>query len=105
MKLIKWLVFLSINISSIYAFNIDDLLHPTAHAGGSYIITHSAEVVCRQISDWNKTTCSIVGGLIAMGAGIAVEMTQSESKSNHARSYIENASGIMLAIGVIHVDF
>lgn len=99
------LLTISLMITNSYAFNSDDLLHPVAHGAGSYLLTHSAEVACRKVSNMGKTTCSIIGGLIATTAGIAVELTQHESNRDHAKSLIENGAGVVLAIGVIHLDF
>ena len=103
--LIKSMVMIALfSITYVYAFTTDDLLHPVAHGAGSYVITHTSEVICRKITGYGKTTCSIVGGIVATSAGIAVEMTQPK-ESNHMKSYLQNASGVLLAIGVIHLDF
>jgi len=101
--LISLLVILSTsNIT--YALTSDDLLHPTAHIAGSYLITHVGEVVCKKITGLNKTVCSIISGSVATGIGVAIEMNQPK-EANHKKSYIENASGVILAIGTIHIDF
>lgn len=98
-------VALGISFGKVYAFTSDDLLHPVAHGAGSYLLTHAGEVVCKKITKLNKTTCSIISGVIATGVGVAVEATQSEGMKDHAKSYLENGTGVILAIGVIHVDF
>lgn len=95
----------SILLTSLIAITSDDALHPAAHIGSSYIITHAGEVACKKITNWNKTTCSLISGTIATGLGIAIEMTQNENDKSHAKSYIENAAGVALAIGIIHLDF
>lgn len=91
--------------NNVYAITSEDLLHPVAHGAGSYVITHVSEVVCRKLINMNKLSCSIVGGVLATSAGMLVESTQHESRKDHAKSYIENTTGILLAIGVINVDF
>lgn len=92
------------SFSKVQAFTTDDLLHPVAHGAGSYLLTHTGEVICRRLSDWDKTTCSIVSGVVATSIGVAVELTQPK-EANHTKSYIENAAGVILAIGIIHLDF
>lgn len=96
---------LGISFSKVYAFTSDDALHPVAHGAGSYALTHIGEVTCRKLTNFGKLSCSLISGAIATGVGIAVESTQSESAKDHARSYVENATGVILAIGVINLDF
>lgn len=98
-------VALILTIAKAHAFPSDELIHPVAHGAGSYMLTHVSEVVCVKVSDASKLTCSIVGGMIATTVGIAIEASQKESGKLHANSYIENGAGVLLAIGVINLDF
>ncbi len=98
------LITLSLMITNTYAFTSDDLLHPVAHAAGSYMITHVGTVVCKKVTGLSKTPCSIISGAVATGLGVAIEMSQ-PSEADHKKSYMQNAAGVLLAIGVIHLDF
>lgn len=102
----KYLLILSwfVLTSSAFGYTSDDLLHPVAHGAGSYLLTHAGEVVCKKVSGWSKTTCSIISGAVATGIGAAIEATQ-PPEDNHTKSYVENAAGVILAIGMIHLDF
>lgn len=99
------LIAFCLSITGAYAFTTDDLLHPAAHTGSTYIITHAGEVVCKKVTGMGKTPCSIISGAVAMGAGILVEMHQNEDGASHKRGLMEDAAGVLLAVGVIHFDF
>lgn len=90
---------------SAFADELDDLLHPAAHVGGAYAITHIGEVLCRKISNGSKTTCTLVGAALAIGTGIAVEAKQKESKHRHQVGLAEDLAGVGLAAVTIAIDF
>ena len=98
-------IFLGITISKAHALNTDSLLHPAAHAGGSYVLTHIGTVACKHITGLSTMPCSLIAGSLATGAGIAVEMSQDQSKGNWKRGIAYDISGVLLSIGVIHLDF
>jgi len=85
--------------------NTDKLLHPVAHGAGSYVLTHIGEVICVKATDLDKTTCSIISGVVATSAGIAVELLQDQQAGNWKKGVAYDVSGVLLAIGVIHLDF
>ncbi len=89
-----------------YAVNSDDLLHPVAHAAGSYAVTHITEVVCKKVSTKSKLTCSLIGVGVAIAVGAAVEVTQKgEDARGHARGILQDLGGAGLAFGIINLDF
>lgn len=87
------------------ALDTDKVLHPTAHAAGSYALTHVGEVVCRQITKLDKPICSVISGTMALGVGAAIEASQEQSGGTWKKGILYDASGVGLAIGVIHLDF
>lgn len=99
------LLTLSLMITNTYAFTSDDMLHPMAHAGSAYIITHMGEVVCHKVTNLNKTVCSVIAGSVAMSLGAAVEIEQNAGGSDAKRGLLEDFTGVGLAIGIIHMDF
>ena len=104
MKLLILLAMISVpTLTS--AFTSDDLLHPVAHGAGSYLLTHAGQVVCKKITGLNKTTCSIISGVVTMAIGVAVEATQEQAKGNYKKGLVYDISGVILAVGVIHLDF
>lgn len=102
----KELVFAAlVSLQSVWAFDTEDVLHPVAHIGGAYAITHVTHVVCRRVSDRSELFCSLLGAGVALTAGIAVEATQSESVGSHSLGVAEDAIGIGLAMTMIHLEF
>lgn len=103
--LISALILSVIPFNCNYAFTSDDALHPAAHVGSTYIITHAGEVICKRITGLDKTSCSIISGSLAMTAGVAIELKQTESSKAHGKGLAEDAVGVLLAVGIIHLDF
>lgn len=99
------LIALLLSLSQCEAVTTDDLLHPIAHIGGSYVLTHIGQMICMRTTDLTKTSCSLISGAIATGIGVAIEATQQESYREHAKSLIYNGTGVILAVGVIHLEF
>lgn len=87
------------------ALDTDKVLHPTAHVAGSYALTHVGEVVCKQLTKLSKPICSVISGSLALGVGAAIEASQEQSNGSWKEGILYDASGVGLAIGVIHLDF
>lgn len=96
---------LGLGMMNTYALDSDDLLHPVAHMGGSYVITHITEVVCKKVSSQSRLTCSLIGAGAALVAGGLVEATQGADSRDHMRGMLQNTLGAGLAVGIINLDF
>jgi len=87
------------------AFTSDDLLHPVAHGAGSYMLTHAGQVVCKKITNLEKTTCSVIAAAVTLSVGALVEATQNQSEGNWKKGMLYNASGVALSVGIMSFDF
>lgn len=87
------------------AFNTEDILHPVAHGGGSYALTHVGSVLCHKASQLSTLQCSLIGAGSALLLGLAVELTQDQTKRNAAKGIAYDALGAGIAVGIINWDF
>lgn len=91
--------------TSVYAINGDDVLHETAHFGGTYMVTHGTEVVCKKlIGKEHKVACTIAGAVISQGLNVAYK-AQENFPSDTKRSLLSGAAGTAAAVLMISIDF
>jgi hypothetical protein len=72
-----------------------------AHAGVSYGMMHSCQVITKKVTDLDKTESTIVCAIATLGAGAARELTGNKDPDDMAA----NAVGVGLATIMISIDF
>lgn len=88
--------------------NSEEALHATAHAGGSYVLTHATQAACSlATAHRHKQLCLLGGVLIAAGAGVVKEVVVDKGESNkrHFMGYAADATGISAAVTFINFSW
>jgi hypothetical protein len=89
-------------------FNSDEALHAVGHTGGSYMLTHGGEVVCKKITGKEHKVGCLVGSVVTtvvVGTAKELVLDRGESKQRHAKGFIEDAIGIGAAVTFITIDW
>lgn len=81
----------------------ENLLHASAHAGSTYAITHTTEVVCRKFIS-GKMTCTLTGIVLANLTNVAYKGAQG-FPSDTKRAVVSGAAGSGMAAIMIGFDF
>ena len=99
-------LFLAAAVNPVIADDLqEDLMHIAAHAGGTYIMTHGTQVICKKlIGKDKKLTCTIVGIVLAQSVNIAYKAKQG-FPSDTTRSLSSGAAGSAAAALMIAIDF
>lgn len=89
----------------VYGVSQEDLLHITAHAGATYVITHGTEVLCTKvIGKENKLTCTLTGIVLANAINIGRKAAQG-FPSDTTRATMSGVAGSAAAAFIITIDF
>lgn len=90
-----------LSLSPLSAFTTDDAIHPVAHGGGSYALTHMGYVACKQLTSLKDGPCKLIAASAALSIGIAVEASQSQTKANAMKGLGYDAIGIGVCLGIL----